>query len=722
MNLDEALQTFIEESSDLLTQMEEALILSEQSEEISEIVNVLFRAAHTIKGSAGLFGFDHIVSFTHVVESLLDRVRTAELELTSDLIALLMYSRDHIADLLEDMTPEPGNVSDELREKGDRLVEQLKCHLGSDESMPTKPNEDTSVAPNRTNCDQRPVRSENWHISLRFAPDILKNGMEPFSFLRYLSTYGDIDHVCTVPDAIPSEEKMDPEISYLGYELSFKSRAERSAIDSTFDFIRDGSQIRLIPPHADISEYIELITILPESNERVAESIRKCGSLTQEECRTALSEIQRVSAADRTQVSRSDIEASPPAPKSNPSERNATTVAKNGENRFIRVDSVKLDRLIDLIGELIIAGASTSMVARKIGVAELRESTSILSRLVEEVRNTALNLRMVQIGTIFNRFQRVVRDVSQELGKDIELIVEGAETELDKTVVERIADPLMHLVRNAIDHGIEPFELRRDRGKPDKGTVRLGAYHESGSIVIEVEDDGGGLDRDVILAKAVEKGLVSEGQSMSDHEVFNLVFEAGFSTAKEVSNLSGRGVGMDVVRRNIVDLRGSVELSSRLGEGTSVKIRLPLTLAIIDGFLVGIGNATYVLPLDMVVECIELAAWNQEVGDDKRYLNLRGEVMPYLRLHEHFGISGKIGKQRNVVVLNYAGEKFGLVVEKLMGEFQTVIKPMGKMLEKVQGISGFTILGGGDVALVLDVPGLMRQIVLEHEREEDTVH
>jgi two-component system chemotaxis sensor kinase CheA len=325
---------------------------------------------------------------------------------------------------------------------------------------------------------------------------------------------------------------------------------------------------------------------------------------------------------------------------------------------------------------------------------------------------------MVQIGATFNRFQRVVRDVSKELGKDVDLVISGAETELDKTVVEKIGDPLTHLVRNSMDHGIEPAELRMARGKPAKGTLMLNAYHDAGSIVIEVSDDGGGLNKEKILAKAIERGLVSEGAMLTDKEIYNLIFEAGFSTADAVSNLSGRGVGMDVVRRNIQDLRGTVDLDSVEGQGSTVRIRLPLTLAIIDGFMVGVGNAAYVIPLDMVVECVELRAWAGDEGDGQ-YLNLRGEVLPYRRLRDHFDMQGDQVQRENVVVVGYGDHKAGLVVDKLMGEFQTVIKPLGKLFKGEKSIGGFTILGSGEVALIVDVPGLMGQI--EHESEASEV-
>jgi two-component system chemotaxis sensor kinase CheA len=313
---------------------------------------------------------------------------------------------------------------------------------------------------------------------------------------------------------------------------------------------------------------------------------------------------------------------------------------------------------------------------------------------------------MVKIGVSFNRFQRVVHDVAHDLGKDIALRIEGEDTELDKTLIEKIADPLLHLVRNAIDHGIESPQDRAAKGKPTQGTLRLNAFHDSGAIVITVQDDGAGLQRQRILDKALQRGLVESGQVLSDKEVYALVFEPGFSTAEKISNLSGRGVGLDVVKRNISALRGTVVLDSEEGVGTTVTIRLPLTLAIIDGFLVEVGKVVYAIPLDMIEECV---AYTAEPGHD--YTNLRGEVLPFIRLRELFSVPGKPNRRENIVVLKYAGQKAGLVVDTLLGEYQTVIKPLGQMFNQVSCISGSTILGSGDVALILDVPSLVRQAV-----------
>ena len=389
------------------------------------------------------------------------------------------------------------------------------------------------------------------------------------------------------------------------------------------------------------------------------------------------------------------------------------TLKKSKEklNQTVRVDANKLDNLINLIGELVIAGAGMNSEIREVGASSLREHSLTLNRLIEDVRDGALNLRMVHIGETFNRFHRVVRDVSKELNKSIELEISGAETELDKSVVEKISDPLMHLVRNAIDHGIENAEQRVEQGKDPSGKLKLNAYHESGSIIIEVMDDGRGLSPEKILSKAREKGLVDNGVELSDQEIFQLIFEAGFSTAEKISNISGRGVGMDVVRRNIEALRGSIDIESSVGSGTIVRIRLPLTLAIIDGFLMGVGDASYVVPLDIVEECIELTDNERDDNSGRNYINLRGEVLPFIRLRENFNAIGKSGKRENIVVVKYGNQKAGFVVDTLLGELQTVIKPMGALFQNLNGISGSTILGSGEVALILDSPSLIQKAV-----------
>jgi two-component system chemotaxis sensor kinase CheA len=719
MNLDEALKTFIIESRELLEQMEDALLRIEQAEHDPEIINAIFRAAHTIKGSAGLFGLEYIVAFTHVAESVLDKVRSGELEISPDLVALLLSARDHIGALV-DHAAQGQEPDEESYQRSVDLLEGLNAYLGHKVQLHAgKSGLAVEQIPQIERENAENVETDNWHISLRFGANVLRNGMDPLSFVRYLNTFGRIINVSTIVESVPPISQLDPESCHLGFEISFQTDADKKAIEDAFEFVIDDCRIRIMPPHSKITEYINLIRDLPEKEMRLGEILVKCGTLTAGELERALSTQSQADVAVKIPLGETLLEQKivPPAVVSAALEKQKQIKDQKAiEGNLIRVDAERLDQLINLVGELTIASAGTALIAQRAGISELQEAASTLSRLVEEVRDSALTLRMVQIGGTFNRFQRVVRDVSKELGKDIELIISGGETELDKTVVEKIGDPLTHLVRNSMDHGIEPAEVRIAAGKPAKGTLRLNAFHDSGSIVIEVSDDGGGLKKEKILKKAVERGLVPPDANLSDKEIFNLIFEAGFSTADVVSNLSGRGVGMDVVRRNITALRGSIDLFSEEGKGATTRIRLPLTLAIIDGFLVGVGKSSFVIPLDMVVECIELSDDDKRATKERNYLSLRGQVLPYLRLRDMFDVKGDTVRRENIVVVQYGDFRAGLVVDTLQGEFQTVIKPLGRIFSNLNGIGGSTILGSGEVALILDVPRLVQLITTQTEK------
>ncbi len=710
MDMDEVLKIFIAESRELLEQMEDALLLLESAPEDADIINAIFRAAHTIKGSAGLFGLDLIVAFTHIAESVLDRIRNGELHFDETLTALFLQVGDHLGTLITliDDGHDLEHLDEEKLEQNRLLSERLSEYMTPARQSGGLP---TSQERLIERSAQGGLSADHWHLSLRFGPDTLRNGMDPLSLLRYLNTFGRIVNIVPLLDRVPPAAEMDPETCYLSFEVAFASEADKATIEGAFEFVREDSLIRILPPHSKSNEYLELIRGLPEEDMRLGEILMRCGTLTAAELQDVLhAQVQGQQDAESRPIGQVLMEESlvqPPVIAAALQKQQQVKENRSNESNLIRVDAGKLDQLINLVGELIIAGAGARMTAQQCGHAEMLEATELMSRLVEEVRDSALTLRMVQIGATFNRFQRVVRDVSHELGKDIALSISGGETELDKTVVERITDPLTHLVRNAMDHGIEPQAVRQARGKPAKGNVRLNAFHDAGSIVLEVTDDGGGLDPQRILAKAQERGLIAEGQALSEKEIFNLIFEPGFSTADQVSNLSGRGVGMDVVKRNITALRGSIELDSVLGQGTCVRIRLPLTLAIIDGFLVGVGQAGYVIPLDLVEECIELETSDLQ---ERGHVSLRGEVLPFIRLRDLFEDESQPPRRENVVVVSYAGSRAGLVVDSLMGEFQTVIKPLGKLFGTCRGVGGFTILGSGAVALILDIPGLLSEL------------
>jgi two-component system chemotaxis sensor kinase CheA len=715
MNLDSALQVFLVESRELLQDMESKLLEIENQPADTESINAIFRAAHTIKGSAGLFGLDSIVRFTHVAESVLDRVRGGEVVLDADLATVFLESCDQISSLVDSV--EAGNEAPgpDVEAKSDALIVRLNTYLGIDTPAPAvQANVPAVLEGVVEHIKAGPLaETDNWHISLRFGVDVLRNGMDPLAFLRYLKTLGEILAITTLTETMPELEAMDPESCYLGFEIGFKSEADKAAIEGVFEFVREDARIHILPPRSRIADYVELIRALPEEEMRLGEILTQCGTLTAQELSDGLS--AQADLAEEVSVPLGAIlveggSVQPAVVEAALEKQQQVKDAKTKQQRFIRVDADKLDSLINLIGELVIAGAGGNLLARRSGDADLVEASESINGFIEEVRDTALSLRMVPIGETFSRFQRVVRDVSKELGKDITLQISGADTELDKTVVEKIGDPLMHLVRNSMDHGIEKAELRAERGKPAQGTIFLNAYHDSGSVVIEVSDDGGGLNKDKILAKAIEKGLVSPSQQLSDQEIYKLIFAAGFSTADAITNISGRGVGMDVVRQNIESLRGTVSIDSMAGEGSTISIRLPLTLAIIDGFLVNVARSSFVIPLDMVVECVELDKTDRFAEDDHNYINLRGEVLPYIRLRELFDIRGKSEHRENIVVIQYADVKAGIVVDELMGEFQTVIKPLSKIFSHVRGLGGSTILGSGEVALILDVPGLIEQV------------
>jgi len=772
---DESLQIFTDEAEDLLGVAEQALLNLDNLDDDAETlegINDLFRTFHTIKGSAGLFGLDIVVEFTHVVESLLGKVREGSLKVDHDMVSLFLLSRDHLENLVAHALSDGQGMSDELKQKDDELITKLNVYLGgSSEESPLADTATPIEAAGQSPKVAGGVENENWHISLRFGIDALRNGMDPASFIGYLNKMGDLTSVVLLDDAIPSWSEFDPESCYLGFEISlFAPNTDKEALEEVFEFVQDDCKISVLPPHSHIDDYIQMIEDLPEEDMRIGDILLACGALTLQEKQNVLNAQDKITDEITAQGEGGLV---PPLGEVAVGEHVVqqevvdAAVKKQAEQKktrdsgqqTIRVNALKLEDLVNLVGELVIGSANSELNARRLADDDLNEAMENLLRLVEEVRDTTLSLRMVQIGETFNRYKRVVREVSRDLGKDIELRISGAETELDKTLIEKIADPLMHLVRNAIDHGIESPDKRMAAGKLAKGIVNLDAFHDSGSIVIQIRDDGGGLSKQKILAKAVEKGIVAEDQKLSDQEIYHLIFAAGFSTADAVSNLSGRGVGMDVVRKNIESLRGHVEIESEEGKGSTFSIRLPLTLAIIDGFQVRVGDGQYIVPLDLVDECIELNESLRSKDENAHYINLRGEILPFMYLRDMFSVShsppantqldpngmlgikeynatrdylgdllieegqgatGRNSEQRdNIVVVRFGGNKAGFVVDELLGEHQTVIKPLGKVFQNLKGISGATILGSGEVAMIIDIPEMVKRII--HRDNKDAV-
>lgn len=708
-----ALETFAQEVDELLTAMEEALLGLEGMPDDADCINSIFRAMHTIKGSSGLFGFDDVVAFTHEAETVLDRVRNGERTIDPELIAVLLACKDHTAQIIQHfLFSENEPLPEALQQQSQALIAQLTgVSAAVVGGMPTTQQEKTG----HVEVDDNTTDSgDNWVISLAFKQDALRNGMDPLSFIRYLQTLGKIIEVIITMPTIPRIEVMEPEDCYLNFKIAFNSNADKQTIEDVFEFAEDDCDIHILPPNSRQEHYLQLLADLPEDQvKRLGEMLIEIGAITEKEVASILNEQRDNEDSDTIPLGEMLLAKNilqQPVIEQALKKQEAVKQRVNKESNYIRVDAAKLGYLINLVGELVISGAAMRLMVDKHGLSDVDDVASTMSHLVEDIRDTALQLRMVQIGETFTRFQRVVHDVSKELGKQIQLQITGGEAELDKTVVEKINDPLTHLVRNSLDHGIETPAERLRAGKPEKGTIQLNAYHDSGRIVIQISDDGKGLDSERIIAKAVAKGLIKPDQALSKSEIYNLIFEPGLSTKEEASNLSGRGVGMDVVRRNIEALRGSVSVDSELGLGTTVTIHLPLTLAIIDGFMVEAQKERYIIPLSMVEECVEMSSEEWQIDEVQHYVNLRGQVLPYLRLGDFFHNNKTHTRiqRESLVVVRFGETKAGFVVDELHGENQTVIKPLGKLFENLNGIGGATVLGSGDVALILDVQGLIQ--------------
>ncbi|WP_310384493.1 chemotaxis protein CheA [Roseateles sp.] len=705
---------FLDEAQEMLRQFEAGLLVLENNPDDSESLNSAFRAAHTIKGTAGMFGCDAVVTFTHEAETLLEALRSNQRQLDGDVVAALLESRDQIELLLGEV--QSGDSDPAVAAASAALAVRLRALLGAPEPEPAL----APVATALPVAAAASVGNKLWHLSLRFFPDALRNGLDPLSFLRYLATLGEVKAITTLSGAVPALEALDAEACYLGFELRFDSQATLDEIARVFEFAAEDSSIQILPPGTAPAAFESLATLRCGDDAQTRSDLFDCwramgmhfdlrvevvGAPAGEAAPVLVPHIER--RAESTQRKASDRRSGEGERREGGRDRRA-----GDETRFVRVRADKLDKLIDLIGELVIAGSGAQMIAHQEGAEVLLEATQRVMDLVQETRDGTLALRMVPIGETFARFQRVVRDVSKQLGKEVDLVVSGGDTEMDKSMVDSIGDPLMHLVRNSMDHGLETFDERLATGKPAAGKLALNAYHEAGAVVIEVSDDGRGLARERIVKKAVERGLIAEGQVLSDHEVWQLIFQPGFSTAEAVTDLSGRGVGMDVVKRSIESLRGSITLTSTAGHGTLTQIRLPLTLAMIDGFLTMVGGVNYVLPLAAVSECIdvpaECARQSERVSGT---FDLRGEIIPWLDLARFYGVSAagpetEQSRRRSVVVVRDGPTRIGLIVDRLLGEHQTVIKPLSGIFQHLKALAGSTILGSGEVALLLDVSGL----------------
>ena len=684
-------QAFYEEAGDLLPELESALLELEETPGDSELVNRVFRALHTIKGSGAMFGFDAVADFTHEVETVFDMVRNGDLQVTTHLLDLTLQAKDHIQRLLYD----PDSIDTDR-------AQQLLDGFGR-----FAPARETSAQAQDVSSKAGPSSSSTEIIyRIRFKPgvNIFATGTDPLNLIDELKELGRA-HIIAHTDDIPMLSDLDPESCNLWWDVILTTSQGKDAIRDVFIFVEDESEIVI-----QVIDEGEALADEELAYKRLGEILVERGDLSQSELHHVLISQKPLGAmlSQKGLVSDQDVHSALV-------EQSAVREARQERKQqdavsSIRVSATKLDQLVDLVGELVIAQARLSQTVGGLENQELNSISEEIERLSDELRDSTLGIRMLPIGSTFSRFRRVVRDLSSDLGKEIELETEGADTELDKTVIERLGDPLVHLLRNAIDHGIEPPEDRERAGKPRQGKVTLSAMHSGGNVLICITDDGQGMDLDRLRQKAVERGIISDGADLSDKEVTNLIFAPGFSTASKVTDVSGRGVGMDVVRSNIESLRGSVEIESQPGQGCTVRVKLPLTLAIIDGLQVQVGEDFFVLPLHVVEECIERKREESDESRGQEFVQLRGEIVPFVRLRQWFMSNGVRPDIEQIVVVSAEGKRIGLVVDEVIGQFQTVIKSLSKVYRDVEGISGATIRGDGSMALIIDTDQLIQSV------------
>lgn len=670
--------TFRAEAAELFEQLETTLLDIESRPDDKELIDTAFRALHTIKGSGAMFGFDAASAFTHHVENAFDMVRKGQAAVSRDLIEVALAAKDHMRTLIEAPESAPPGRSD-------AILSRLAQVMGTAGAPPPVQATDGEAA-----AASRPER-KTYRVAFKLAPYVLKMGTNPLLLLRELRDLGDCT-VALIADDVPPLDELDPCASYLAWECLLTTEHPRSAIDEVFMFVADDMELSVeavAPEPRRLGEIlVESKAVTPDELARVLETQPKLGTLLVKE---GLVSDDKVSAALAAQGHlRGEAE----------------KVAKK-EDAGVRVQAERLDDLMDQVGELVIAQARLRQLASRTQDVHLSALVEEIERLSSQLRDTTMGIRMVAIGSLFSRFRRLVRDLSFELGKEVSLTMSGEETELDKTVIERLHDPLVHLIRNSLDHGVEAPERREAAGKPRQGRIHLSAVHSGAQVLIQIQDDGAGIDPARIRAKAEENGLIPPGADLSEGEILQLIFAPGFSTAAKVTSVSGRGVGMDVVKRSIDALRGSIDVAGAPEKGTVITLRLPLTLAIIDGLLVRVGDGRYVIPLSAVEECVELTPADDLRSTGRDFLNIRDEVVPFIRLKTLFGVSKPPEPYQKVVVVSTGDARVGLAVDQIIGDYQTVIKSLSKIHAGVQTFSGATILGDGTVALILDVPRLI---------------
>ncbi|MDR3493629.1 MAG: chemotaxis protein CheA [Ancalomicrobiaceae bacterium] len=688
MSTIDPLDIFRAEAAELLEQIEQGLLDLEHRLDDRALIDSVFRGLHTLKGSGAMFGFDALAAFTHHCETAFDRVRKGLAPATTDLVMAVLAARDHMRALVEDPAGDYGAT-------GAALLKQLQDAVdgGSGRTEPTAAIDQPETIPAAgavastagDAADKSQMR--RWRIRFSLPPDTLFNGTNPLALLDEMRDLGDAE-IQVDTSNVPPLDAIKPTDLYLSWVVMLTTDRPRADIEDVFIFVMDEMSLNI----EELGPFDPAEPILAWTPaEAVATPAVAAGRMAEPALPPATHAAEKPVHAATGTSQRSEV---------------ADSMARR-KAESVRVPAERLDELMDRVGELVIAQSRLTQIAASSLDAQLRTVSEEMERLCSELRTTMMVLRMVPVGTLFERFRRLVHDLQRDTGKTIELVTAGETTEMDKTVIERLADPLVHLVRNAADHGLESPEGRHAAGKSEIGRVTLSARQVGGEVIVTIADDGRGIDRDKIRAKAESSGLIPVGAVMSDQEVLQLILQPGFSTAATVTNLSGRGVGMDVVKKTIDSLRGTIDISTRLGEGTTIALRIPLTLAIIDGLLVRVGKGRYVIPLPAVEECLELSLEEDLRSRGRSFLSLRGSLVPFIRLREIFSTGSKPDPYQKIVVVSTGEDRVGLVVDQIIGDHQTVIKSMSKLHDDVSTFSGATILGDGGVALILDVANLV---------------
>ena len=685
-------EVFRQEAADLIETLEQALLDLEKRPDDSELVGLAFRALHTLKGSGAMFGFNAVSEFIHEFETAFDRVRKGEAVADRRLIAAALDARDHVAQLIDDPDVDPA--------RGAAILAALKVAVSGEAPVIAPSRPDAAV----DGAGPGGVAPAGWHVRFRLPADALTLGTNPLLLLDELRELGPCEIVANVDD-VPPLDRIEPEQCYLAWDVTLRAEVPQEAVDDVFLFVRDDMDLAIQPLALETAEAQQPATSKSPATHPAAPALAP-------DRRNEIAQVGPLQAAALPSAER--------APAGKPAER--ASPARVERNATLRVPAERLDELMDRVGELVIAQARLSQLAEAIHDPALVNVAEEIERLTASLRDTTMGTRMVPIGSLFGRFRRLVHDLSEDLGKSINFVTEGEDTELDKTVIEQLADPLVHLIRNSIDHGIENPDRRAETGKSAAGTLRLAASHRGAEVAITISDDGAGLNGERIRRRAEEAGLIAPGQPVSEAELNRMIFQPGFSTAAQVTSLSGRGVGMDVVKRTIDGLRGSIDVDTRPGKGTTMTLRLPLTLAIIDGLLVRVGEDRYTIPLAAVEECLELPVGVDGDARGRSFLNVRGELVPFLKLRQVFDTQGNPDPFQKVVVVASDSMRVGLVVDQIIGNNQTVIKQLSRLHSGLKTFSGATILGDGTVALILDVMHLVAfGQKLEERRRAETL-